>query len=247
MGKLRIGILAWAVRHALKDDFTGTLKVLADQGYAGIHFLGDFGGLAPAELAAVMDDVGLETCAIHSGPEGLLDGNGRVYDYAWALDCRLVTTSLSKPDFGANYRGYAESCRQMAAIATGNGVTFAYHNHGVEFTEVGDGLAYDLFCACLGDGVKLNANVLWAQMGGVDPIHYLTIYLPRSPIVHIGDCDADNEFCDLGQGMAPLREIAAMLKGRAEWAILDHSNDAGKELPSAERCIRYLRELEMAP
>jgi len=247
MGTLKIGILAWAVRHALQHDFTGTLKALADQGYAGLHFLGDFGGLAPAELAGVMADVSLETCAIHSGPEGLLDERGRVYDYARALNCRLVTTSLSKPDFGANCGDYAELCRQMAIVAAGNGVTLAYHNHGVEFTEVSDGIAYDLFCACLGDGVKLNANVLWAQMGGVDPIRYLTTYLPRSPIVHLGDCDADNDFCDLGQGTAPLPEIVTMLKERTEWAVLDHSNDVGKELPSAKRCIRYLRELGVAP
>jgi len=240
---MKVGILAWAVRHALQRDFTGTLKALAEQGYQGIHFLGDFGGFAPAGLAEIMTDTGLEACAIHCGPEGLLDEHNPVYDYARALDCRFVTTSLSKPDFGAKFREYAETCNQLDAIARDQGLTFAYHNHGAEFAEVADGLAYDQFCACLGEDVKLNANVLWAQMGGVDPIRFLSTWLGRSPIAHVGDCAADGGFLDLGVGLAPLPEIMSMLDARAEWAVLDHDNEAGEELPSAGRCIRYLREL----
>ena len=137
---MKIGILAWAVRHALQCDFTGTLRALAEQGYQGIHFLGD------------------------------------------------------------------------------------------------------LFCACLGENVKLNANALWASMGGVDPIRFLSTYLGRSPIVHVGDCNADGEFRDLGVGVVPLPDIMELLKGQVEWVVLDHSNEAGDELPSAGRCIGYLRE-----
>ena len=240
---MRIGILAWAVRHALQRDFTGTLEALAEQGYQGIHFLGDFGGFTPAGLSEIMNGTGLEACAIHCGPQELLDEHSSVYDYARALGCRFVTTSLSKADFGARFRDYAETCNQLAAVARDQGLTFAYHNHGAELTEVADGIAYDLFCACLGEDVKLNANVLWAQMGGADPIPFLAACLGRSPIVHVGDCDASGGFLDLGVGLAPVPEIMSMLDAGVEWAVLDHDNKAGEELPSAGRCMRYLREL----
>ncbi|MBT3376735.1 MAG: sugar phosphate isomerase/epimerase [Lentisphaerae bacterium] len=243
---MKISILAWAVRHALQRDFTGTLAALVEQGYQGIHFLGDFGGFAPAELSAIMNDIGLETCAIHCGPEGLLEEHNPAYDYARELDCTFVTTSLSKADFSARHREYAETCNRIDAIARDRGLTFAYHNHGVEFTEVDGVTAYDLFCARLGKNVALNANVLWAQMGSVDPIQFLTTFLDRSPIVHVGDCNAAGEFCDLGTGVAPLPEIMAMLEGRVQWAVLDHDNEANDELPSAERCIRCLRKLVRA-
>jgi len=240
---MKIGILAWAVRHSLERDFAGTLRALSEQGYQGIHFLGDFGGLPAVELSTVLAELDLEACAIHSNPKELLDAHSTTYDYARELGCKYVTTSLSKPDFATNYRVYAETCRQMNAIASDKGLTFSYHNHGIEFAVVDEGIAYDLFCACLDGHVKLNFNALWAQMGGVDPIRYLATYLSKTSIMHIGDCDADASFCDLGHGVVPLPEIMALVEGRVAWAICDHSNEADEELGSARRCMAYLQRL----
>lgn len=70
---------------------------------------------------------------------------------------------------------------------------------------------------------------------GYDGIHFL------------GDCDANGGFRDLGQGVAPLPDIMAMLDGRVAWAICDHSNEAEHELRSTERCMEYLRLLGISP
>ena len=196
----------------------------------------------------MMDTLGLEACALHGSPEALMDEHSRLYDYARNLRCKYVTASLSSADFGTRFRDYAETCRKVNAVASNLGFTFAYHNHGVEFTKVDGGIAYDLFCACLDDSARLNFNVVWAQMGGVDPVGYLARYLTRTCIAHLGDCDTNRKFCDLGTGMVPLPKAMTMLDNHVAWAILDHSHEgADAELASAERCMEYLRKLSASP
>jgi len=243
---MKIGILAWSIRHSLKRDFVATLKTLAEQGCQGVHFINDFGGVAPAELAELLAGLGLEACAIHASSEELLDEHHLKYEYAKALGCKRVTASLSNPDFADNYPEYAETCRQVHVIAADHGITFSYHNHGVEFADVAGKTAFDLFCSCLDEGVRLNLNALWAQMGGVDPIRFLSSYLRRASIVHIGGCDAEANFCDLGTGVFPLSEVVALVEDRVEWAVCDLDNDEDHELESARCAMEHLERVRTA-
>ena len=243
---MKTGILAWSVHHSLKRDFTGTLTVLAEQGYQGVHFLSDFGGYPPDALAELLDGLGLEACAIHARPAELLDGNSLQYEYANALGCPYVTASLSNSEFAAKHREYAETCTRMQAVAADHGITFLYHNHGVEFAEIVGGTAFDRFCSCLDQSARLNLNAMWAQMGGVDPIRFLSQHVHRAPIVHVGGCDAQGRFCDLGTGVFPLREILALIKDQVEWVACDLDNEEERELEGAMRAMESLRRLNAA-
>ena len=50
MRNLPIAIQLYSVRDALKENFKGTMKKIADLGYDGVEFAWEFGGMEPEEV-----------------------------------------------------------------------------------------------------------------------------------------------------------------------------------------------------
>ena len=63
----QISVQLWSVKDALKEDFKGTLQNLADLGFDGVEFAGDFGPYAndPAGLKAYLSSIGLVASGAH--------------------------------------------------------------------------------------------------------------------------------------------------------------------------------------
>ena len=61
-----IGIQLYTVRDALAEDFTGTIKKIADMGFVGVETAG-FPGTTPAEAKKLFDDLGLVVLGAHVG------------------------------------------------------------------------------------------------------------------------------------------------------------------------------------
>ena len=239
---MEIGILLWTVRSELKKDFKGTLEALLHMGFKGAHFLGDYGGMPPEELAGFLRNIGLKACAIHASAQELSATKATPYAYALALGCKYVTMSLSQKDFPLRCAEHARLCSVVATAAAKHGLTLAYHNHSVEFRHDGGGVPFDRFCALLDKQVKLDLNVGWAKLGGSDPLLYLEKYRQRIPIMHIGDASPEGKLCDLGTGTVDVPTVVNYARDCVEWLIYDHDNVTGSELLNADTSLQYLRQ-----
>jgi sugar phosphate isomerase/epimerase len=68
----KVGLQLYSVRGQMQEDFTGTLKKVAEAGYDQVEFAGYYDH-SPAEIKALLDQLGLTAPACHTGYNTLKD------------------------------------------------------------------------------------------------------------------------------------------------------------------------------
>lgn len=116
------------------------------------------------------------------------------------------------------------------------GLTFAFHNHDLEFAPLDGTTAYDLLVQGTDpEKVKLEMDFMWASKGGVDPVDYLGRYPGRFRLVHLKDRTVDGKVAVPGTGV---EDFPRLLKA-AERAGVAH---AYVELDQPVDPIRDIRQ-----
>ena len=64
MKKFKVGIQLDGVKEAMKADFEGTLKAIADMGYEYVEFAG-YHGRSAEEIKTILDSLGLKCISVH--------------------------------------------------------------------------------------------------------------------------------------------------------------------------------------
>ncbi len=240
----KIGLQMYTVRESAHADFLGTLREIASIGYQGIETAGILGGLSPAELKSVLDDLGLtlfgghvSLAALESGVEALSA------DYA-AMGAKYLALAWLAPDL-RNAAGYARAGRALSsasATAKRYGLTLLYHNHDFELEEVDGQLGLDHLLAAVGPDVKLELDLGWIVRAGADPVDYVSRFNRRAPLVHIKDVTADlQDFAVIGEGCVDFG--AVMAAGDAvgvDWFVVEQDRTPRGELVSVRSSYENL-------
>ena len=243
MTRLPIGIQLYTVREQLQGDFEGTLKALADLGYAGVEFAGNYGGKSPQELSGFISGLGLVCCGLHASLDDILEVGSDAYTYAAALDSPYLTTSLCG-EVEKDWLGTIDRVAAAGAVATSVGRTFTYHNHAQEFEEVNGRCALDLLYESTDAGnVKAELDTFWIMKGGADPVGYIRKFPGRVPQVHLKDMSPDDgTFTELGTGLMDLPGVFSVAgQVGAAWIIYEQDTCKGDPLDSARVSLDNLR------
>ena len=243
MKDFKLGIQLYTVREPLKDDFKGVLRELAKMGYQGMEFAGQYGDMEPAELAAFLKEIGVSACGMHVGLDSILNSGDRCYQYAKAIGCKHLITSLCG-NFIKDFDLLVGKCNEAGRVAGANGMVFTYHNHAQEFETIDGKIALDLFYARTSpELVKAELDTYWIKKGGEDPVSYIRKYAGRAPQIHLKDMDpADGSFTEVGCGLMDLPAIfAASRAGGARWFIVEQDTCKRPPLESAAISIGNLR------
>ena len=133
----KVSVQLWSVKNELKSDFKGTLKQLADMGFDGVEFAGEFGPYKSDAkgLKAFLDGLGLQVSAAHISFSAFDDEH---FAQSVAFYKALETDTLIVP---WDDRAW-DSLKVDSLIADLNtlfsklkaeGLHFGYHNHEQEF------------------------------------------------------------------------------------------------------------------
>ncbi len=238
----KIGLQLYTVREALKRDFVGTLRTVADIGYGGVEFAGEMGGYSPRALRGLLDDLGLFPIGGHVGIDDLERGFERVLEYYAALGACYIGVAWLPPAY-RNADGWLRAGRLMEAAAQQArryGLTFHYHNHDFEFARLPNGKygLDQLFDNTDPALVKAELDVYWVKKGGEEPVAYIHKLAGRVPLIHLKDMTADERqtFACVGDGILDFPAIfAAGDASGVDWYVVEQDICPDGELASARR------------
>ncbi len=173
MNKLQVALELYTVRDETSRDFAGTLRRVAQMGYAGVEFAG-YGNLSSQEMSALLAETRLRVAGTHLGLDALqgpqLDASIR---YCLDIGCPIIVL----PSLANEWRT-REGMQALAPRLNAIGrqcqeysITFAYHNHDFEFTRVDGVYLLDYLLQATDPSlVKIELDVYWAAYAGVDPV-----------------------------------------------------------------------------
>jgi len=203
------GVQLYTIRDALQRDPRGALASLREIGIVEAELYGLNGsqnatlfGMAAADLKKAFDANGIRVELSHI--DGALTNTQAIGAIARALGLSTVVVALPSEFSGQRDGRFtmipAESRAQLDALADkmnrvgreyrDQGLTFGYHNHHIEFTEVDGVVPYDYLMRNTDpDLVKVELDVGWLAYAGVDPIAYLRRHASRVISCHLKDHD----------------------------------------------------------
>jgi len=220
-----IGFQSWSVKETLGKDLTGTLKMMADQGYKliemcspkGYATLG-FGSLASmktADLKSMINDAGLSCPSCHFGSGELFDDlDGRI---EWSQQMGLTqmicsTFWLPKTATLKDYQDAAAKLNKSAEKIKKAGMQAGFHNHEFEFNKLDGQLIYDALMATFDpDLVKMQFQTEVINLG-YKAADYFKKYPGRFVSSHLSDWTADKKEVPIGQGVIDWKEFFAAAK-----------------------------------
>ena len=244
MNDLQVALELYTVRDETKRDFAGTLRRVAQIGYAGVEFAG-YGNLTSQVMSALLAEIGLQPVSTHLGLDALqnkqLDASIR---YCLDIGCSfIVLPSLAKEL--RTRKGIQALAPQLNAIGQRcqeHGITFGYHNHDFEFARENGGYLLDYLLQATDPSlVKIELDVYWAAYAGVDPVAYLHVLGDRVALIHLKDMAPDRSMTEVGKGILDMQSICAFARDRGLWGIVEQDYPQIPSLESARISLEYFR------
>ncbi|MBC8101031.1 MAG: sugar phosphate isomerase/epimerase [Cytophagales bacterium] len=225
--KLPVTLQMYTLRDDSARDFAGTLKTVAEIGYAGVELAG-YNGLAADAVKRLLDDHNLLVSGMHTGLETLENGFDQVVADALTLGLEYVIV----PYLADNRRQSIDDYRRVANALNGfgdrlktNNLQLCYHNHAFEFEKFGgDKYGFEvLFDESDPHLVKVEMDAFWVVKAGEDPSAYLRKYAGRVPLIHIKDMTPapESTFAEVGEGVIDFTPIfeAAEVAGTEYYVV----------------------------
>ncbi len=195
---LLLGLQLYTVRADLAKDYEGTLKQIKAAGVRKVQANLTMSGKTSADQRKLYDSMGLIWDSVHAGGDALRNTPEATIDEAKAAGIKNITCSfplypadratIMKGPAVDDWKKNADAFNKVGALCKKAGLSFAYHNHNLEFRKIGDVVPYDLLLKETDPAlVGMEMDIGWVVAGGADPVAYLTKYPSRYISVHIKD------------------------------------------------------------
>jgi len=254
--RIPIALELYSVRDDLRQDACGTLKAVADMGYAGVEFAGPPAHSA-SFLRGLLEEVGLACCGWHTSfdmvredkLEATISLNREVGNR------RIIVPGLPADRVGtrAKWLEMAEFFNRLADKLAPYDMVTGYHNHNTEFTPLDGENPWDTFFSNTDRRVIMQLDTGNAVSGGGDPVAILRKYPGRARTVHLkpyassaARIDPQKGFrAPIGEDESPWADIFAACEtiGGADWYIVEYESDAYPPLEAVKRCLDGLRAM----
>ena len=269
---LPVALQLYTVREELARDFEGTVRKVAEMGYAGVEPAGFAEGISPAEMKRIFDENNLFCVSAHIPLAQLAADLEGTIAKCKELGLKYVVIPYLGDGERPGQEGFADTLEKMKKIGEAckaNGMVQLYHNHDFEFVKVGEvyGLDY-MYETIPADLLQTELDTCWVNVGGENPAAYVDKYAGRAPVVHLkdfvgsktenmygligldeGEKKADAQafqFRPVGYGVQDFPAIlAAAKRAGASWVVVEQDMPSMDKTPMecAKMSIDYLRSL----
>ncbi len=202
------GVQLFSVAAELAVDLPGTLSALKRAGYDTVETAGLL-GLTAKQLRGRITDAGLGCRSMHTSMMELVEHPEQSIQVALDLDATWLVCASPKPPqpldphqdwvaamIGAMtldaWKTNAEYLANIAPVVATSGLRLAYHNHPMEFVDLGGTCGYDLLLAATcPQQLRLELDLGWVLVGGRDPAATIKTYADRVDLLHVKDMVRD--------------------------------------------------------
>ncbi|WP_173915532.1 sugar phosphate isomerase/epimerase [Halobacillus sp. Marseille-Q1614] len=240
----------YTLRKETEKDFEGTLRKVADLGFAGVEFAG-LGSYTASEMKQLLDELGLKAVSSHVPLEQIKNNLTQVIEVQKTLGSEYIVCPYFEPEGEADYIKLIGVLKRAGEMCRLEGITLCYHNHDFELDKLSDGRTAleTIFDDVEPADLKAELDIYWLQKAGQDPAAWIDRYQGRTPLIHLKDMTTDEEqfFAELGTGGVDLE--AVLTKGEAagvKWWIVEQDASRLTPLESLEISINYLKKKGIA-
>ena len=253
-----VGVQLYTVRRVLPKHPLETLRAIEQIGYREVECTLDH----LDDIWPSLKQTSLRPVSVHLDPQVFLhepDKLPAALDEARKHDFEYVVCPWIDP----RDRGGVEMIRKLGAslnhageLAHQSGMHLCYHNHAFEYRPTPEGRLLDVLLKSTDPKlVSLELDVMWAHVGGADPVALLKQYGNRIPLVHLknvapGTGHRFNEmipakaFRELGNGEV---DIAAVIRTAKETGVkhyfVEQDETPGDPVASLRQSFQYLEGL----
>ena len=220
-----IGFQTYPIRTMIVQDFPGTLKIMAGQGYQLVEMCSPqgyvssgFGPLVntkPAEMRKIIEDAGLHCPSCHFTFPELTDNLDERIEFAKQLGLTQMICSTFWLPKTAKLNDYLESADKLNKSAEKikkAGMQAGFHNHEFEFATLDNKLIYDALMGRFDpELVKMQFQTEVINLG-YKASTYFNKYPGRFISAHLSDWTADKKEVPIGQGVIDWKEFFAAAK-----------------------------------
>lgn len=202
------GVQLFSVAAELAADLPGTLSALKRAGYDTVETAGLL-GLTASQLRTRIADAGLGCRSMHTSMTELVEHLEPTIQVALDLGATWLVCASPKPlkpldphqDWVAAmidamtldaWKVNAEYLAKIAPVVASSGLRLAYHNHPMEFADLGGTCGYDLLLSATSpEQLRLELDLGWVLVGGRDPASTIRTYADRVDLLHVKDMVKD--------------------------------------------------------
>ncbi len=186
--RVQTSVQLWSVKDDIKQDFKGTLKQIADMGFDGVEFAGDFGPYKndAQGLKLFLNQLGLKVSGAHvrfKEFEG--DNFQKTVDFYQILETKILIIPMDKRAFNADkVNAFISDLVALSERLKPYGMQTGYHNHWQEFEPYNETTFWDHIASSTPNEVILQLDIGWVEYAGQDPVEYVKRYPNRTLTSH---------------------------------------------------------------
>jgi sugar phosphate isomerase/epimerase len=254
-----VGVQLYTVRSILPRKPLETLRAIEQIGYREVEVTAEnldaiWPSLQQTSLKAVSAHLNDELFMREQAklPAALDDAKKRGFEY-------VVCPYVKPGDRGGVevIRKLGDTLNAAGELCRKAGLILCYHNHAFEYQPTPDGRLLDVLMKTADPKlVSLELDVMWAHVGGADPVSILQQYGSRIPLVHLKNVAPsvqtryneeipDNAFRELGNGVV---DIPAVLRAAKQAGVkhyfVEQDQTPGDPLQSLRQSFQYLEGLK---
>ena len=221
-----IGAQMFTVRDYTKnlDDFSETLKRIADIGYTTVQVSGVC-SYEPEWLAAELKKSGLRCVITHTSLEKMVENPLQVVNNHNVFDCKYI--GIGGYSFAdSSVAEFKEKFTPVVKTYCENGKYLMYHNHNGEFKKENGIVLMDQIAAAFSpEEMGFTLDTYWVQAGGGNPAEWIEKLSGRVPCIHLKDYLFDAKMAPIGVGNINFdRVFEAAQKAGTEYMLVEQDD-----------------------
>lgn len=243
-----IGFQLYSLRGEFAKDVPGTLRRVAEIGYAGVEFWGY--NATPAvyqqwtaeQLRKLLDKNGLKCCGIHLTVKALADENfDRTVKLNKVLGNKFLNVAAAKREMSSpeSITKFAKFLDDRAERAKAAGMHVGYHCHPFDMEHFGTKTGWELLFGQTSKLVSMQLDMGNCAGGGGNPIAILKQFPGRAATVHIKEYD--DAMWELGNKKYKAIFQLCEMTQPTQWYIVEQGGDQGLGFDIPRQCLQKLK------